>query len=111
MPRGNAGAVNRHKEYARNCPRSHALRQSGPERAVAGRPGCRFPKTPDRKASAEAAQRQRACEDSRAYLKNLQAGNRVAKVDPKTGERAFLEDAQYANEIAAVQKMVDTNCK
>ena len=63
------------------------------------------------KNSAEVAQRQRACEDSRAYLKNLQAGNRVAKVDPKTGERAFLEDAQYANEIAAVQKMVDTNCK
>jgi hypothetical protein len=63
------------------------------------------------KKSAEAAQRQRACEDSRSYLKSLQAGNRVAKTDPKTGERVFLEDAQYASEIAATQKVVDTNCK
>lgn len=63
------------------------------------------------KKSAEAAQRQRACEDARSYLKNLQAGNRVAKTDPKTGERVFLEDAQYASEIAAAQKVVDANCK
>ena len=63
------------------------------------------------KKSAEAAQLQRACEDSRSYLKNLQSGNRVAKTDPKTGERVFLEDAQYASEIAAAQKMVDANCK
>lgn len=63
------------------------------------------------KKSAEAAQRQRACEDSRSYLKSLQAGNRVAKTDPRTGERVFLEDAQYASEIAAAQKVVDANCK
>jgi hypothetical protein len=63
------------------------------------------------KKSAEAAQRQRACEDSRSYLKNLQAGNRVARIDPKTGERVYLEDAQYASEIAAAQKVVDANCK
>ena len=65
----------------------------------------------DAKKSADAAQRQRACEDSRSYLKSLQAGNRVSKTDPKTGERVFLEDAQYAGEIAAAQKVVDENCK
>ena len=63
------------------------------------------------KKTAEVAQRQRACEDSRSYLKSLQAGNRVARIDPKTGERVYLEDAQYAGEIAAAQKVVDTNCK
>lgn len=63
------------------------------------------------KTSAEAAQRQRACEDARAYVKNLQSGNRAVKVDPKTGERVFLEDAQYASEIAAAQKIADANCK
>ena len=63
------------------------------------------------KTSAEAAQRQRACEDARAYVKNLQSGNRTVKVDPKTGERVFLEDAQYASEIAAAQKIADANCK
>jgi len=65
----------------------------------------------DAKKSAESAQLQRQCEDSRAYLKNLQSGNRIARIDPKTGERIFLEDAQYASEIAAAQRMVADNCK
>lgn len=63
------------------------------------------------KKTAEATQRKRACDDARAYLKNLQAGNRVVKYDPKTGERIFLEDAQYGPEIAAAQRSVDANCK
>jgi hypothetical protein len=65
----------------------------------------------DAKKSGETAQRQRACDDARAYLKNLQAGNRVVKYDPKTGERIFLEDAQYGGEIAAAQRSIDANCK
>lgn len=60
---------------------------------------------------AEAQQRQRACDDARAYLRNLQAGNRAFKVDPVTGERSYLEDSQYATEIAAAQRSVDANCK
>ena len=65
----------------------------------------------DAKKNAEEAQGQRACEDARAHLKNLQAGNRIVKIDPKTGERVFLEDAQYAGETANAQRMVDANCK
>ena len=65
----------------------------------------------DAKKAAETAQRQRACDDARAYLKNLQAGNRVVKYDAKTGERIFLEDAQYDPEIAAAQRSIDANCK
>lgn len=62
------------------------------------------------KKTADAAQRQRACDNARAYLKDLQAGNRAFKVDPVTGERAYLEDSQYASEIAAAQKSIETNC-
>jgi hypothetical protein len=63
------------------------------------------------KKTAENQQMQRACEDSRSYLKSLQAGNRVARTDPKTGERVFLEDKDYAGEIANAQRTVDANCK
>lgn len=57
-----------------------------------------------------AAQRNRACEDARAYLKSLQAGNRIVRTDPKTGERVYLEDAGYAKEISAAQSSVSANC-
>lgn len=63
------------------------------------------------KKTTESQQMQRACEDSRAYLKSLQSGNRIARTDPKTGERVFLEDKDYAGEIANAQRLVDTNCK
>ncbi len=51
------------------------------------------------------------CETAQAYLRSLQAGNRVAKTDPKTGERVFLEDTDRAAEVARAQRAVDTNCK
>lgn len=57
------------------------------------------------------AQNARACEDSRAYLKSLQSGNRITRNDPKTGERVFLQDGEYATEIARVQKNIDNNCR
>jgi hypothetical protein len=63
------------------------------------------------KKTAENQQTQRACDDARSYLKSLQAGNRIARTDPTTGERVFLEDKEYAGETANAQRMVDTNCK
>jgi len=62
------------------------------------------------KKTAEDAQRKRACDDARAYLKGLEARNRVAKTDPKTGERIYLEEADYASEIAAAQRSIQANC-
>lgn len=63
------------------------------------------------KSSAESAQRQRACDESRLYLKNLQAGQRIRRQDPKTGESTYLADADYPKEIASAQRAVDGNCK
>jgi hypothetical protein len=65
----------------------------------------------DAKKTAENEQRKRACDNARAYLKNLEARNRVVKFDPKTGERIYLEEAQYASETAAAQRSVEANCK
>ena len=63
------------------------------------------------KSGAESAQRKRACDDSRAYLKTLQEGQRVRTTDPKTGERSFLPDSDYPKEIAQAQKSIAANCK
>ena len=63
------------------------------------------------KKAAEDEQRKRACDNARAYLKNLEARNRVVKFDPKTGERIYLEEAQYPSEIATAQRAIEANCK
>jgi hypothetical protein len=63
------------------------------------------------KKTAEARDRKEACEASQGYLKNLQAGNRIRKTDPKTGEPSLLADADYPKEIAAAQRAVAANCK
>lgn len=65
----------------------------------------------EQKKLAEAEQRRRACDDARAYLKALEEGQRIVRVDPRTGERSYLEDAQYATEKAAAQRSVEANCK
>ena len=63
------------------------------------------------KKSAEAEQRKRACERSQGYLKALQTGERIASVDPKTGERKFLSESDYPKELAEAQRSVAANCK
>lgn len=63
------------------------------------------------KEAAEAAQKQRACEEARNYLAGLEAGARITRVDPKTGERVFLEDAGRAQEIERARQSVQANCK
>lgn len=63
------------------------------------------------KKAAEAKQRQQACNDARAYMKNLQARNRILRTDPVTGEQRFLDEAGYAPEIARAQASIDANCK
>ncbi|MGE5524823.1 MAG: DUF4124 domain-containing protein [Rhodospirillaceae bacterium] len=63
------------------------------------------------KTAADQQARATACENARSYLKSLQSGTRMVRTDPKTGERVFFEEADYARETARVQRAVDENCK
>ena len=65
----------------------------------------------EEKKAAETQERKAACEQARTYLKSLQIGNRISQVDPKTGERVFLEDPDRPAEIAKAQRSVDGNCR
>ena len=64
----------------------------------------------DAKKAAAAEQNKQACAESQAYLKSLQSGNRITKRDPKTGERIFMQDSEYASEIAKTQQVIKANC-
>lgn len=59
----------------------------------------------------ETADRKQNCEAARSYLLSLQSGSRIAKTDPKTGERVFLEDSEREAEVTRAQRAVDSNCK
>jgi hypothetical protein len=115
--------------YANECPPGTRPEQTGirnappasapPEKSVAER-DAEFRKRrieqkeaaeKSEKKAAEQRERQQACEASQSYLKSLQAGQRIRKTDPKTGEPSFLADADYAKEIASAQKAVAANCK
>jgi hypothetical protein len=60
--------------------------------------------------SAETAQRKRACDDTRAYLKTLQERHRVVRTDPKSGEQVFLKEAEYVQEIEKSRRYLAENC-
>lgn len=62
------------------------------------------------KASQEAAESKRNCDNARAQLRDLEGGVRIARTNEK-GEREFLDDGQRAKEIANAQKSVSEWCK
>lgn len=119
-------------EYASQCPPGTKVQDTGIRSAPAAAPSGAAPQqksvaerdaefrkrqmekqeaeAKEAKKTAEDTQRKRACEDARAYLKGLEARNRIVKTDPKTGERVFLEEADYASEIAAAQRSIQANC-
>ena len=59
----------------------------------------------------EQVQKKRACEEARNYLAGLEAGARVTRIDPKTGERVFLEDSARKQEIDRARQSAQANCK
>jgi hypothetical protein len=65
----------------------------------------------EEKKAAETAQNREACLNAKANLAALQEGQRVSKVDPKTGERVFVSDQERPGEIAKAQSLVASNCK
>ena len=62
------------------------------------------------KKAEESREKQAACEQARTYLRGLQDYQRIARIDPKTGERVFLEDTDRPAELARAQRAVDSNC-
>jgi len=65
------------------------------------------------KAEKENAERKDAegnCNIARSALKQLQDGLRIMRIDPDTGERSFLEDADRPAEIERAKKAVDAWC-
>ncbi len=62
------------------------------------------------KEAAESKDKERNCSDARSQLRSLQEGQRIARTDPNTGERSFLEDQDRPAEIANAQKAVDNWC-
>ena len=63
------------------------------------------------KAEAEARERAQRCEQAQAYVRNLQAGGRATRLDPKTGERIFLDDKERERELADARRSADSWCK
>jgi hypothetical protein len=60
--------------------------------------------------SVETAQRKRACDDTRGYLKSLQERHRVVRTDPKSGEPVFLKEDEYVREIDKARRFLAENC-
>jgi len=65
----------------------------------------------DEAKAAELAQSRENCQRAQIYLRSLQEGQRISQIDPKTGERIYIEDPQRPAEIARAQKAVDSNCR
>ena len=59
---------------------------------------------------AEREEAERNCDNARSAVKQLQDGLRVTRIDPDTGERSFLEDADRTVETERAQKAVDGWC-
>jgi hypothetical protein len=65
----------------------------------------------DSKKTAEAEQKREACNSAQTYLKSLESGLRMRRMDPKTGETAYMDDAERAAETAKARDRIAQNCK
>jgi len=122
------------KEYAQTCPpgtvKETKLMKSSAGATSAGASGTAAKSLAEREAGfrkramerqeadakaekqkAEAKIAERNCTDARAQLKQLQDGQRIARIDPNTGERSYLTDAERPAEIANARKAVASWCK
>lgn len=65
-----------------------------------------------RKADEEKFAKQRAdnCRRAQDYVRTLESGSRVARMNDK-GEREFLDDAQRASELQRSRELVSSECR
>jgi type IV secretory pathway VirB10-like protein len=59
----------------------------------------------------EDADRQRACQSAQSNLQALKSRQRLFRIDPKTGERVFYEEADYQRELPITERNVADYCK
>ena len=57
-----------------------------------------------------AARRQQECERARGYLRQLEDGVRIARVDAQ-GNQVILDDAQRSAEMARARELIAASCK
>ncbi len=57
-----------------------------------------------------AARRQQECERARGYLRQLEDGVRIARVDAQ-GNQVILDDAQRSAEITRARELIAASCK
>lgn len=62
------------------------------------------------KEASAASERQRNCELAKGNLRNLQVGGRQVRFDPKTGDRAYLSEAEIVETVRDAQRAVDEWC-
>ena len=62
------------------------------------------------KENSAASERKRNCELAKGNLRNLQVGGRQVRFDPKTGDRAYLSEAEIAETVKDAQRAVDEWC-
>jgi len=120
-------------EYARECPEGTTEQKTGIRSAPAGPSSGGAPAQKslverdadfkkrmieqqeaagkDAKKTAEMNQRREDCDAAQAYLKSIESGQRIARTDPKTGERVFLEDAERAAEGTRAKTRIAEACK
>ncbi len=67
--------------------------------------------TKSTQAATETAERQRSCQAAQANLAALQNRQRTVQIDPKTGQRAFYEEADFLRELPITERRVAENCK
>lgn len=58
----------------------------------------------------EQAAKKENCDRAREYLRGLESGQRIARVDAQ-GERSFMDDAQREQETARARESVQEACK
>lgn len=59
---------------------------------------------------AKAEDRERNCAQAKSYLRSLESGERISRIDAK-GERIFLDDSARSQEIGATKRSVESWCK
>ena len=57
------------------------------------------------------ANRKQACDGAQSNLQAIRSRQRMFRIDPRTGERAAYEEADYVREQQAAERQIADYCK